>query len=128
MYLPCRHVQAEFFIFDRSPQTAPADDQHHLKSYRCIFAKRAEMTSMHIKHHSKWRPSCGEGLGTLLASHRLLQSGEATSRAVLVLQLQPNISWTSCTCRGKTNHFQRKISLPFTAAQKNVSDALKSQN
>lgn len=76
-----------------------------LPSYGCVFAIRAEMAAVHIKHHSMypWRRSQA-GLKTVVAPHRLLQSREATSRAVvLVLQLQPDISWTSCTCCGKTS-------------------------
>lgn len=38
-----------------------------------------------------------------VAPNRLLQSREATSHIALVLQLQPDISWTSCMCRGKTS-------------------------
>ena len=44
-------------------------------------------------------------LKTVAAPHRLLQSSEATSHGVLLLQLQPDISWTSCTCRGKTHRY-----------------------
>lgn len=65
--------------------------------------------------------TCGEGLGKFENSRGPAQAPAEQRGHKLFLQLQPDISWTSCTCRGKT-HRRPASSVKSTALYQSTEE------
>ena len=121
-----RHSNRKCYVL--FPQIIPQSWPPTSFLWKCFYKKSSndDWPFEALQHVPVEKVSAGSQI--FLGLLDVLQSCKLTSSSMLLLQ--PDVSWTSCTCCGKTHHCPSPMwnSLPFTDPHWNVSDALNTIN